>query len=277
LSGRVEGKVALVTGAARGQGRAHALRLADEGADILAVDLCSPIRSVPYPLADESDLEETVKGVEALGRRVVAQQADVRDFDALQEMLDVAVADLGRLDIVVANAGILSVGTADTLAAESWQDMIDVNLTGAYHTAKAGLAHIRAGGTGGSIIMTSSALGIRAAPNVPHYVAAKAGVIGLMRALALELAPDRIRVNTVNPGIADTHMVRNEAAYRLFMPHLHAPTREHAAKSFAALNPMHTPWIDADDVSNAVLFLASDESRYITGMELKIDAGYCIA
>jgi SDR family mycofactocin-dependent oxidoreductase len=277
VAGRVEGKVALVTGAARGQGRAHALRLADEGADIIAVDLCAPIRSVPYALADASDLEETIKGVKALGRRALARRVDVRDFGALQEMLDETVADVGRLDIVVANAGILSAGSADTLTAEIWQDMIDVNLTGVYYTAKAGLAHIRAGGTGGSIILTSSALGIRALPNLPHYVAAKAGVMGLMRALALELAPDRIRVNTVNPSIVDTPMVHNSAAYQQFMPHVDAPTRQNAAANFACMNPMHTPWIDVEDVSNAVLFLASDESRYVTGLELKIDAGYCIA
>ena len=226
MAGRVEGKVALVTGAARGQGRTHALRLADEGADIIAVDLCASIRSVPYALADASDLEETVKGVKALGRRVLARRVDVRDFGALQEMLDETVADVGRLDIVIANAGILSAGSADTLATETWQDMIDVNLTGVYHTAKAGLAHIRAGGSGGSIILTSSALGIRAMPNLAHYVAAKAGVIGLMRALALELAPDRIRVNTVNPSIVDTPMVHNSASYRHFIPELDAPTRQ---------------------------------------------------
>ncbi|WP_433285919.1 mycofactocin-coupled SDR family oxidoreductase [Pseudonocardia sp. CA-142604] len=277
MAGRVEGKVALVTGAARGQGRAHALRLADEGADVIAVDLCASIRSVPYALADASDLEETVNGVKALGRRAFGRRVDVRDFGALQGMLDETVADLGRLDIVVANAGILSAGPSDTLAAETWQDMIDVNLTGAYLTAKAGLAHIRAGGNGGSIILTSSALGIRALPNLAHYVAAKAGVSGLMRALALELAPDRIRVNTVNPSIVDTPMVHNAASYKHFLAHLDAPTRQSAAASFACMNPMYTPWIDAEDVSNAVLFLASDESRYVTGLELKIDAGFCIA
>jgi (+)-trans-carveol dehydrogenase len=276
LAERVEGKVALVTGAARGQGRAHALRLAEEGADIIAVDLCAPIKSVPYELASAADLKATVDQIEALGRRVVAKQADVRDLTALHDVLVEGVADLGRLDIVVANAGILSAGSADVLPADSWQDMIDVNLTGVYHAAKASIEHIRGGGDGGSIILTSSALGIRAVPNLPHYVAAKTGVIGLMRALAVELAADRIRVNTVNPSIVDTPMVQNEAIYKLFMPQLDAPTREEAAKAFATLNPMPIPWIGPEDVSNAVLFLASDESRYITGLELKIDAGFCV-
>ena len=163
------------------------------------------------------------------------------------------------------------------MAEPTWQDMIDVNLTGVYHAAHAAIPHLIAGGRGGAMILTSSALGIRAMPNVSHYVAAKAGVIGLMRSLALELAPHRIRVNTVNPSIVDTDMVQNSATYNLFMPHLDDPTREQASEVFATLNPFPVPWIDATDVTNAVLFLASEEGRYITGLELKIDAGFCLA
>jgi (+)-trans-carveol dehydrogenase len=277
MTGRVEGKVAFITGAARGQGRAHAVRLAAEGADIIALDICAPIDSVPYPLATESDLKETVRLVEGLGRKIVATQADVRDFSALDNAVSAGVEELGRLDIVVANAGITGATPAEALPLQDWQDMIDVNLTGVFHAAKAGIPHIRAGGDGGAIVLTSSALGIRAMPNLPHYVAAKAGVIGLMRALALELAADRIRVNTVNPSIADTLMVQNDAMYKLFLPHIEHPTREQAAEVFATMNPIPTPWVDAEDVSNAVLFLVSDEARFVTGLEFKIDAGFCLA
>jgi len=277
MTGRVEGKVAFITGAARGQGRAHAVRLAAEGADIIALDICAPIDSVPYPLATESDLKETVRLVEGLGRKIVATQADVRDFSALDNAVSAGVEELGRLDIVVANAGITGATPAEALPLQDWQDMIDVNLTGVFHAAKAGIPHIRAGGDGGAIVLTSSALGIRAMPNLPHYVAAKAGVIGLMRALALELAADRIRVNTVNPSIADTLMVQNDAMYKLFVPHIEHPTREQAAEVFATMNPIPTPWVDAEDVSNAVLFLVSDEARFVTGLEFKIDAGFCLA
>jgi SDR family mycofactocin-dependent oxidoreductase len=277
MTGRVEGKVAFITGAARGQGRAHAVRLAAEGADIIAVDICAPIDSVPYPLATEADLKETVRLVEGLGRKIVATQADVRDYSALESAVAHGVEAFGRLDIAVANAGILSAATAEELPAQSWQDMIDVNLTGVYHAAKAAIPHIRAGGVGGSIILTSSALGIRAMPNMAHYVAAKSGVIGLMRVMALELAVDRIRVNTVNPSIADTLMVQNEAVHKLFVPDIDHPTREQAAEVFATLNPFPTPWVDADDVTNAVLFLVSDEARFVTGLEFKIDAGFCLA
>ncbi|KXX60236.1 mycofactocin-coupled SDR family oxidoreductase [Rhodococcus sp. LB1] len=277
MTGRVEGKVAFITGAARGQGRAHAARLASEGADIIAVDLCGGIDSVPYPLATDTDLKETVRLVEGLGRRIVASRADVRDLAALETAVAAGVAEFGRLDIAVANAGILSAAPTEALAEQSWQDMIDVNLTGVYHAAKAAIPHIRAGGEGGVIILSSSALGIRAMPNLPHYVAAKTGVIGLMRAMALELAAEKIRVNTVNPSIADTLMVQNTAVHQLFVPDVEDPTREQAAEAFATLNPMPTPWVDAEDVANAVLFLASDEARYVTGLEMKIDAGFCLA
>ena len=277
MTGRVEGKVAFITGAARGQGRAHAVRLASEGADIIAVDLCGAIDSVPYALADEADLKETVRLVEGLGRKIVTSQADVRDLAALEVSLAAGVAEFGRLDIAVANAGILSSAPIETLAEQSWLDMIDVNLTGVYHAAKAAIPHIRAGGAGGAIVLSSSSLGIRAMANMSHYVAAKTGVIGLMRALALELAADRIRVNTIHPSIVDTLMVQNSALHQLFVPGVDNPTREQAAESFATLNPIPTPWVDPEDVANAVLFLVSDEARYVTGLEMKIDAGFCLA
>ena len=277
MTQRLTGKVALVTGAARGQGRAHAVRLAAEGADIIAVDLCEPVESVRYALASPADLKETAGQVEALDRRIFTAQSDVRDYVALESAVSQGVSELGRLDIVLANAGILSAGPAETLATASWHDMIDINLTGVFNTAKAAIPHLRAGGNGGSIVMTSSALGIRAMPNMSHYVAAKTGVIGLMRALALELAADRIRVNTVHPSIVDTLMVQNQSTYDLFVPHVENPTAEQAAEVFASMNPLPTRWVEEQDVTNAVMFLVSDDARYITGLELKIDAGFCLA
>ena len=211
MTGRVEGKVAFITGAARGQGRSHAVRLAQEGADIIAVDLCDQVDSVPYQMATPEDLADTVKQVEALDRRIVATKADVRDYGALKKALDDGVAQLGRLDIVSANAGIARFGRAEELPEQTWQDMIDTNLTGVWHTAKAAIPHLIAGGRGGSIVLTSSAAGLKAYANVAHYVSAKHGVVGLMRTLALELAPHMIRVNSLHPTQVDTDMIMNES------------------------------------------------------------------
>ena len=271
---RLEGKVAFVTGVARGQGRSHAVRLAEEGADIVAVDIASQIDTVPYPMAVPDDLAETIEAVEALDRRIVATQVDVRDYDALKAALADGVARLGRLDIVVANAGIVSFGRAEDLTEQAWQDMIDVNLTGVWHTVKAAIPHLRAAG-GGSIVITSSDAGLKGQANTGHYVAAKHGVVGLMRTLANELAPDLIRVNTVHPGSVDTDMIRNQALYHLFLPdHDDGEiTRAEVAPAFQAVAALPVPWIDSVDISNAVLFLASDEARYITGVTLPVDAG----
>ena len=276
MAGRVEGKVAFITGAARGQGRSHAIRLAQEGADIIAVDLCRQVDSVPYPMSTPQDLAQTVKEVEALDRRIVASQADVRDYGALKAALDAGVAELGRLDIVSANAGISSVGRADELPEETWQDMIDTNLTGVWHAAKAAIPHLKAGGRGGSIILTSSAAGLMAMENIAHYVSAKHGVVGLMRTLALELAPDNIRVNSLHPTMVNTPMIMNEPTYQLFRPDLENPTIDDAGPAFLTLNALPIKWVEPVDISNALLFLASDEARYITGVTLPIDAGCVI-
>jgi (+)-trans-carveol dehydrogenase len=278
MARRVEGKVAFITGAARGQGRSHAVTLAREGADIIAVDITKQIDSVPYALATPEDLAETVKQVEALGRRIVAAQADVRDYDALKQALDEGVAELGRLDIVSANAGVFGFGTVQELAEQTWRDMIDVNLTGEWHAVKAAIPHLRAGGSGGSIILTSSTMGLKAEPNIGHYNSAKHGVVGLMRTLALELAPDMIRVNALAPTTVNTDMIHNSATYELFAPDLPAAerTREALAPRFQDLNALPIPWVEPADISNAVLFLASDEARYITGVALPVDAGQMI-
>jgi SDR family mycofactocin-dependent oxidoreductase len=278
MTGRVEGKVAFVTGAARGQGRSHAIRLAQEGADIIAVDLAGQVDSVPYPMATPDDLAQTVKEVEALDRRIIATEADVRDYGALKQALDKGVAELGRLDVVSANAGIVSYGRADELPEQTWQDVIDTNLTGVWHAAKAAIPHLKAGGRGGSIILTSSTAGLKAMENLVHYVSAKHGVVGLMRTLALELAPDMIRVNSVHPTSVNTDMIQNPPTYALFAPDLKEQdrTKERLAERFQAMDALPIPWVEPVDISNAVLWLASDESRYVTGVTLPVDAGCLI-
>jgi SDR family mycofactocin-dependent oxidoreductase len=278
MTGRVEGKVAFITGAARGQGRSHAIRLAQEGADIIAVDICGQVESVPYPMSTQEDFAQTVKEVEALDRRIIATQADVRDLTALKRALDDGVAQLGRLDIVSANAGVVSFGRIDELPEQTWQDMIDTNLTGVWHTAKAAISHLKAGGRGGSIILTNSVAGLRGTENTGHYVSAKHGVVGLMRTLARELAPDMIRVNSVHPTNVNTDMFNNDTTYELFAPDLEVKDRttERLTERFVAMNALPIPWVEPVDISNAVLWLASDESRYITGVALPVDAGTLI-
>jgi (-)-trans-carveol dehydrogenase len=256
------GKVAFITGAARGQGRSHAVRLAEEGADIIAVDI-----------ALDLDMAQTVKEVEALDRRIVASRADVRDYGGLTAALDDGVARLGRLDIVVANAGIVSFGTAEELTEQAWRDVIDVNLTGVWHTVKAAIPHLRATG-GGSITIMNSGAGLKGAPNLGHYAAAKHGLVGLMQSLANELAPDMIRVNSVHPSAVDTDMIHNQAMYHQLLPdHQGDITRQEIEPVFQTLNALPIPWVESVDISNAVLFLASDEARYITGVTLPVDAG----
>ena len=276
--GKLDGKVAFITGAARGQGRSHALRLAQEGADIIAVDICAQVDSVGYPLATPEDLAETVRQVEALDRRIVASPADVRDSAALKRAVDEGVAELGRLDIVLANAGIASFGTVEELTDELWDDMIDINLTGVFKTVRAALPHLRAHGQGGAIVLTSSTAGIKGMANLAHYVSAKHGVVGLMKTLANELAPDMIRVNSVHPTAVDTDMIHNDQTYGLFVPDKPASevTRDEVSEIFQALNALPVRWVDPVDISNAVLFLVSDDARYITGVQLPVDAGSTI-
>jgi (+)-trans-carveol dehydrogenase len=275
-AGRVEGRVALVTGAARGQGRSHAVRLAEEGADIIAVDRCADMTNVPYPLATPDDLAETVRQVEALDRRIVARQVDVRDLTALRSAVDDGVAELGRLDIVCANAGVNQPAPAQDMDEQVWLDIVDVDLSGVWRTCTAAVPHLIAGGRGGSIVLTSSAAGLKGYANIAHYTAAKHGLVGLAKTLAQELAPHQIRVNTVNPTQVDTPMIMNEPMYKLFCPDVADPTRADFAPVSQAMHLLPIPWVDARDVSNAVLFLASDEARYVTGVALPVDAGVLI-
>ena len=276
MPGRVQGKVAFITGAARSQGRSHAVRLAQEGADIIAVDVPGAVPSLSaYPLATATDLAETVRQVEALDRRIVAHEADVRDAAALKAALDDGAAQLGGLDIVVANAGIYQVSPALELSDAAWQEMIAINLTGVWNTVKAALPHLIDGG-GGSVILTSSVLGLKGGANGVHYSTAKHGVVGIMRSVASEFAPHRIRVNSIHPTLVNTIMIQNDEVYALFDPANPHPSRESAAPIFQAVNALPVPWVEPADISNAVLFLASDEARYITGVTLPVDAGAMI-
>lgn len=275
MTGRVGGKVALVTGAARGQGRSHALRLAEEGASIIAFDICAPVASVTYSMSSKEDLAETAELVRALGARVVTAEVDVRDYDRLSAELDRAVDELGGLDVVVANAGIASYAPGHEISESAWHEMIDINLSGTWHTIKASVNHLKKRGSG-SIILVSSAAGLQAPQNLAHYVAAKHGVVGLMRSFANELAADWIRVNCVNPTQVDTPMIMNDEIFRMFRPDLPTPGREDIVDVSIAMNALPVPWVEAIDVSNAVLFLASEEARYITGVALPVDAGIVV-
>jgi (+)-trans-carveol dehydrogenase len=277
MAGRVEGKVAFITGAARGQGRSHAVRLAQEGADIIAIDICKQIDSVRIPLSTPEDLAETADLVKGHNRRIYTAEVDVRDYDAMKAAVDAGVEQLGRLDIIVANAGIGNGGaTLDKTGERDWTDMIDINLGGVWKTVKAGVPHILAGGRGGSIILTSSVGGLKAYPHTGHYVAAKHGVVGLMRTFAVELGQHNIRVNSVHPTNVNTPLFMNEGTMKLFRPDLQNPGPDDMAVVAQMMHVLPTGWVEPEDISNAVLFLASDEARYITGVTLPIDAGSCL-
>jgi SDR family mycofactocin-dependent oxidoreductase len=273
VTGRLAGKVAFVTGAARGQGRSHAVALAKEGASIIALDICADIETVPYPGATEKDLTLTADLVTEAGAHILTCVADVRDPAAVEAVVTDGLAEFGRLDIVCANAGILSYGPAEEITPQQWNAVLAVNLTGVWHTARAAIPSMKKQNQGGSIILTSSLAGLRGYQNTAHYVASKHGVVGLMRTLAQELAPWMIRVNSVHPTNVRTPMIENAATYRLTRPDLDEPTIEDAESAFQTLNLLAVPWVEASDVTSAVLWLATDESRFVTGVALPIDAG----
>ncbi len=278
MAGRVEGKVAFITGAARGQGRAHAVRLASEGADIIAVDICKKIDTVDLIEASTpEDLAETADLVKGHNRRIYTAEVDVRDYDALKAAVDTGVEQLGRLDIIVANAGIGNGGqTLDKTSETDWTAMIDINLGGVWKTVKAGVPHILAGGRGGSIILTSSVGGLKAYPHTGHYVAAKHGVVGLMRTFAVELGAQNIRVNSVHPTNVNTPLFMNDGTMRLFRPDLENPGPEDMKVVGQLMHTLPIGWVEPEDIANAVLFLASDEARYVTGVTLPVDGGSCL-
>jgi (+)-trans-carveol dehydrogenase len=270
---RVEGKVAFVTGAARGQGREHCVRLASEGAKIIAVDVCADLPTVPYPGATPEDLQRTVDLVEAAGSEIEAIVADVRNLAELQEAVSAGVKRFGRLDILVANAGIISYGNLWELTEDEWQATIDVDLSGVWRTIRAAVPAMLEAGNGGSVVLTSSTAGFRGQPNIGHYVAAKHGVIGLTRVLAIELAPSGIRVNALAPTNVRTDMLYNPGVYKMFCPDLENPTADDAFSAFEDLHLLKLPCIEPSDVSNALMFLASEDGRYLTGATLPIDLG----
>ncbi|EME20981.1 mycofactocin-coupled SDR family oxidoreductase [Rhodococcus triatomae] len=271
--GQLDGQVVFVTGAARGQGRSHAVRLAQEGADVIAVDVCRQVETVPYPTATPDDLAETERQVKALGRRIVAREVDVRDLAALKDAVDAGVAELGRLDIVLANAGISVPAPTLEMSEQTWSTMIDVNLTGVWKTCAAAVPHIVAGGRGGSVVITSSLAALKANANTAHYSAAKAGLVGFMRVLAVELAPQKIRVNTVHPTTVATDMILNDPTYELFRPDLDTPTRADFEEAALTLNALPVPALDSSDITNAVLYLVGESGRYVTGTTHVVDAG----
>ena len=271
--GKLDGKVAFISGMARGQGRSHAVRLAEEGCDIIGVDICRDIGTVPYPGATPADLQETVRLVQKAGRSCHAVEADVRDLTALQTVADEGVKRFGRLDVVVANAGIASFSPALDMTEDTWDTMIAINLTGVWKTVKATVPHMITAGHGGAVIMTSSMGALVAYQNVAHYAAAKAGLGGLMQTLAKELAPHWIRVNTILPTSVATDMVLNDATYRLFLPGVPNPTREQYEAAAGGLNTLPVTLIEPVDISHAVVYLASDDARYVTGNSHMVTAG----
>jgi len=271
--GVLDGKVAFISGGARGQGRSHAVRLAREGADIVTFDICEQIDSVPYPLGTEDELAETVKQVEALGRGIVAAKADVRDEAAVDKVFREGLAEFGRVDIVLANAGVMPVLGPTSTVVQAWHDCIDVMLTGVLYTIEAAIPTLVEQNQGGSIVITSSAAGLKGATRslrtktygMLGYTAAKHGVVGLMRAYANALGGYGIRVNSIHPTGANTPMVNNGAFLGM------APEVPELFEAMTNILPI--PLIEAKDVSNAIAWLVSDEARYITGATIPVDAG----
>lgn len=272
--GLLDGKVVLITGGARGQGRSHALRMAEEGADIVLSDIAAPLRSVPYPLATEEDLWETSKGVERCGRACVAIKADAADARQMSGVVAAGLKAFGKIDVLVANHGITSFGSAWELSDDQWDEMIRVNLTGVWQAAKSVIPHMIERGEGGSLIFTASGAGLMGVVNIAHYVAAKHGVIGLMKTLALELGRHNIRVNAICPGTVGTPMIHNEATYKLFAGGKDDATYEDTKPAFAKLNKLPILEVEPVDISNGIVYLTSDLGRYVTGVALPIDAGF---
>jgi SDR family mycofactocin-dependent oxidoreductase len=275
----MHGKVALVTGAARGQGRSHAVRMAQEGADIIAVDICAQIDSVPYPMATDADLAETARQVEAFDRRIVTAVADVRERSQLAAAVRAGVSELGHLEVVVANAGISPVGRT-AVPAIAWFETVSVNLSGIVNTLEAAFPHLKAGA---SIVCTGSMAALmpgsmeRAGFGAAGYSYSKRAVARLVHDLALQLAPLSIRVNAVHPGNIDTVMLQNEAMYKLFRPDLEHPSHDDAQAAFGSMHKLPVNTLDPADISEAVLYLASDAARYLTGQQLKVEAGALLA
>lgn len=267
--------MALITGGARGQGRSHALTFAREGAEVIICDIADQLPTVPYPLASSGDLADTARMVEDLDRRCLAVQADTSDSEQMQGVVEQAISEFGHIDILLANAGIEGFGKAWELTDEQWDEMIGVNLTGVWKSCRAVVPHMIERSTG-VILITSSTAGLKGLAHQAHYCAAKHGVVGLMRALAIELAPHGIRVNTVHPSSVDTPIIKNQAMYTLFSGGEPNATLEDVTPAFRELNLLDIPWMEPQDISNAMLWLASDDARYVTGATLTVDAGMTV-
>jgi len=270
--GSVDGRVALVTGAARGQGRAHALALAHEGADLVITDICSDISTVPYALGSAEELAETAALVEATGRRCLSMTADIRDTAAMGLVAEAGIDTFGGIDICVANAGVTGYGKFHELDDDTWNDMIDVDLTGTFKTLRAVLPHMLERRYG-RIIATSSMAGRMGNANLAHYVAAKWGVIGMVKSLAMEVANKGITVNAIAPAAVDTPMLHNEAMYKLFCPDMDAPTREDVTPRYQAMNRLGVAWMNPEEISRAVLFVAADAAGSMTGQVIEVSLG----
>ncbi len=271
--GQFDGKVVLVTGVARGQGRSHAVRFAEEGASILGMDVAAPIGTPHYPPSTPDDLAETEKLIEKTGARCIIRQGDVRDQEAINKLVEDGLAEFGRIDILIPNAGIVTLGPVWELTEDQWQEMVDINLTGVWRTLRAGIPALIDGGRGGSIVMTGSIAGIIGMPGLAHYAATKHGVNALVKSLANELAPYNIRVNSVNPTNVKTPMIINPGTYQTFRPDVPGATLEDAIPAFKSYNILDTPYIEPNDVSDSVLFLASEQAKWITGAMLPVDTG----
>ena len=271
----MQGKVAFITGVGRGQGRSHALQLAERGVDIVGVDALVDFDTIPYAMAGADDLAETTQLIEKAGARALLRRADVRDRAALQGAVDAGVAEFGRLDYVAANAGISPPGgKLWEIPPSEWDDVIAVNLTGVFHTLAVTVPAIRAGGRGGSIVVTSSGAGLKAIQHLADYNASKHGVIGLAMTLANEVAAEGIRVNVIAPGTVGTPMVTaNVDQFPIFRPDLENPTLEDCKPAFASMMPMGEPWVEPEDISRALVWLLSDDARYVTGAVLPVDQG----
>jgi SDR family mycofactocin-dependent oxidoreductase len=266
------GEVALITGAARGQGRSHAVALARAGASLVLVDAPEAVATAPYAVSAPEDLDRTAKEITASGARCLTFAADVRSNSRMHELVRSAVAEFGRLDIVLANAGVFSVGTVREMTEQQWREVIDVNLTGVFNTIQASLGPLSESPRG-RIVAAASGMGRRGAANIAHYVASKWGVIGLVKSVAIEVAPLGVTCNAVLPTIVNTTMIHNEPTYRLFAPHLESPDVEDVKPAFGATNPMGVPWVEPSDITDAVMFLLSKKARYISGETLSISAG----
>lgn len=272
---RFENKVVFVTGAARGQGKNHAIRFAQEGANIIAVDACESIETVLYEGPNEDDLADTVAQVEATGSKIIARKVDVRDLPGLQAAVAEGVEAFGRLDVVLGNAGIVGYGKLAEMSELEWQTMIDVDLTGVWKTIRAAVPSMIEAGNGGSVILTTSTAGWKALNTLGHYVAAKHGVVGLARNLANEVAEHNIRVVALAPTNVNTIMLNNPGVFKMFRPDLEEPTLEEAMPGFKEHHLIKEPWLQLDDVTNSVLWLCSDEARYVTGTIFQLDMGLC--